>query len=152
LVKTIAHDFVIRLAEPSSEQCRTSCLIWLLLTEYVSAALKATVESEGLKAAAIDLEKLISVSEDVALLAEVASKAKGRIEQKNGAYNALVSGIFTKPLLLPQADHSSQLPMLLETARSPATHWRYALTATRFLRALVRRDQVRLRLQRRLEA
>lgn len=32
--------------------------------------------------------------------------------------------------------------MLLDTARSPSTHWRYALTATRFLRALIRRDQV----------
>lgn len=39
------------------------------------------------------------------------------------------------------ADPLLQLPKLLAIAKAPATHWRYALTATRFLRALVRRDQ-----------
>jgi proteasome activator subunit 4 len=37
---------------------------------------------------------------------------------------------------------STQLPKLLEIAKAPETHWRYSLTATRFLRALIRRDQV----------
>ncbi|KAK4048054.1 Proteasome activator BLM10 [Microbotryomycetes sp. JL221] len=102
LVKTVSHDYVIRLAEPSS--------------------LRASVDSEGLRSAAEQLEHLISVPEDAEMVRRVAAKAQGRIEQKNDSYSALV-------------------PQLVEFAKSSQTHWRYALTATRFLRALVRRDQ-----------
>jgi proteasome activator subunit 4 len=103
LVKTITHDFVIRLAEPST--------------------LKASVNSEGLNRAADHLDGVISALPDAVLVERVAQKARDRVDQKNGAYAAL-------------------LPKLLEIAKSPETHWRYALTATRFLRALIRRDQV----------
>ncbi|KAM0792923.1 hypothetical protein ACM66B_002682 [Microbotryomycetes sp. NB124-2] len=102
LVKTVSHDYVIRLAEPSS--------------------LRASVDSEDLRDAAAQLEKLISVPENAEMLNRVSLKAQGRIDQKNASYDALV-------------------PQLVEFARSPQTHWRYALTATRFLRAMVRRDQ-----------
>ncbi|KAK4046499.1 Proteasome activator BLM10 [Microbotryomycetes sp. JL201] len=102
LVKTVSHDYVIRLAEPSS--------------------LRASVDSEDLRNAASQLEKLISVPEDAEMLNRVSLKAQARIDQKNASYDALV-------------------PRLVEFARAPQTHWRYALTATRFLRALIRRDQ-----------
>lgn len=102
LVKTITHDFVIRLAEPST--------------------LKASVESPGLKLAADQLDALTAVSVDEDLLARVAQKSQDRVAQKNAAYADLV-------------------PKLLVIARAAETHWRYALTATRFLRALIRRDQ-----------
>ncbi|KAI5481022.1 proteasome activator subunit 4 [Pseudohyphozyma bogoriensis] len=101
-VQRIAHDFVIRLSEPST--------------------LKSSVYSEGLLAAANRLEAATSVPDDPALLAAVEEKAKQRITQKNDAYADLV-------------------PKLLAIAEDPTTHWRYALTATRFLRALIRRDQ-----------
>ncbi|SCV72468.1 BQ2448_4005 [Microbotryum intermedium] len=102
LIKQITHDFVIRLAEPST--------------------LKATVDSESLKSAADDLERSITYPEDLDLVARVAGKATGRTDQKNEAYDRL-------------------LPILLRIAQAPATHWRYSLTSTRFLRALIRRDQ-----------
>ncbi|GAA5921528.1 hypothetical protein JCM1841_000553 [Sporobolomyces salmonicolor] len=102
LVKTITHDFIIRLAEPST--------------------LKASVESDGLKRSAAQLEEAIEVPEDKGLVTRVADKAKQRIDQKNMAYDQL-------------------LPHLLKTAQDPTTHWRYSLIATRLLRALIRRDQ-----------
>ncbi|GAA5959559.1 hypothetical protein JCM21900_003196 [Sporobolomyces salmonicolor] len=102
LVKTITHDFIIRLAEPST--------------------LKASVESDGLKRSAAQLEEAIEVPEDKGLVTRVADKAKQRIDQKNMAYDQL-------------------LPHLLKTAQNPTTHWRYSLIATRLLRALIRRDQ-----------
>lgn len=71
LIKTITHDFIIRIAEPST--------------------LKATVESEDLNRSAQELEKMISVVEDEALLAKVSAKSQQRIEQKNKAYDELVS-------------------------------------------------------------
>ena len=102
LVKQVIHDFIIRLAEPST--------------------LKATVESDSLRIAADHLEALGSIAQDGELVGRVAAKARARIEQKNEAYDGL-------------------LPKLLEIAVDPGTHWRYSLTATRFLRALIRRDQ-----------
>lgn len=70
LVKTITHDFVIRLAEPST--------------------LKGTIESVNLNAAGDALERLTSVPLDADLLSRVAAKAKGRVDQKNEAYAKLV--------------------------------------------------------------
>ncbi|KAM0751556.1 hypothetical protein T439DRAFT_300497 [Meredithblackwellia eburnea MCA 4105] len=102
LITSTMHDFVIRLAEPST--------------------LKSTVDSEGLEAAADDLSTLSSVPENSELVEAVASKARQRIDQKNSAYADLV-------------------PKLLAIAQDLDTHWRYALTATRLLRALIRRDQ-----------
>lgn len=103
-------------------------------------ALKASVHSPGLKNAADELEKLTSVPVDAALLARVAEKAQGRVTHKNASYDELVS------LALLSFDglliRFLQVPKLLSMAKSPDTHWRYMLTATRFLRALVRRDQV----------
>lgn len=74
LVKTITHDFIIRIAEPST--------------------LKATVESEALNRSAAELEKLIAVAQDDELLSKVSHKAQQRIEQKNEAYDKLVSRFF----------------------------------------------------------
>jgi len=71
LIKTITHDFIIRIAEPST--------------------LKATVESEDLNRSAQELETMISVGKDEALLAKVSAKSQQRIEQKNKAYDELVS-------------------------------------------------------------
>jgi hypothetical protein len=57
--------------------------------------LKASVESEALNRSAEQLEKMISVVEDKDLLAKVSAKAHQRIEQKNEAYDELVSGYQT---------------------------------------------------------
>lgn len=105
LVTTISHDFIIRLAEPST--------------------LKASVKSESLNLAADQLDAVCSIVPDVELVARVAQKARDRVDWKNTAFDGL-------------------LPQLLAVASSPESHWRYSLTATRFLRALVRRDQVNL--------
>ncbi|GAA5895195.1 proteasome activator BLM10 [Sporobolomyces salmoneus] len=70
LIKTITHDFIIRVAEPST--------------------LKATVESEALNRSAEQLEQMISVGQDDELLAKVSAKAQQRIEQKNEAYDDLL--------------------------------------------------------------
>ncbi|KAK4703609.1 proteasome activator subunit 4, partial [Phenoliferia sp. Uapishka_3] len=69
LVTAITHDFVIRLAEPST--------------------LKSTVHSDGLHLAADNLSNLTSVPEDAELVAAVAAKATQRIDQKNNAYAEL---------------------------------------------------------------
>lgn len=90
LVKTITHDFVIRLAEPSSEFQPVDAASFPKLTLSL-VALKAAVESEGLKLAADQLSLLTSVPEDPLLVARVAQKAKDRVDQKNEAYADLVS-------------------------------------------------------------
>ncbi|BGP18854.1 hypothetical protein JCM10213_003509 [Rhodosporidiobolus nylandii] len=86
------------------------------------STLKGSIRSETLDRAADHAEELISVVEDEDLVKRVADKVQERIAQKNEAYEKLV-------------------PQLLEIAQDPRTHWRYSLIATRFLRALIRRDQ-----------
>ncbi|GJN88228.1 hypothetical protein Rhopal_001193-T1 [Rhodotorula paludigena] len=93
LIRSVTHDFIIRLAEPST--------------------LKNSVDSQALQRSADQVEALIGIAEDEALVQRVAEKAKQRIEQKNAAYDQL----------------------------DPATHHRYSLIATRLLRAMIRRDQ-----------
>ncbi|GAA6033408.1 hypothetical protein JCM8097_006736 [Rhodosporidiobolus ruineniae] len=102
LIKTITHDTIIRVSEPST--------------------LKGSIDSERLSRAADAVDEVIAVVEDEALVQQVADKVKQRVDQKNAAYDEL-------------------LPQLLEIAQDPKTHWRYTLIATRFLRALIRRDQ-----------
>ena len=70
LVRTVTHDFIIRLGEPST--------------------LKSSVDSQALQRAADVVEGLIEVPEDKDLVARVAEKAKLRTEQKNAAYDELV--------------------------------------------------------------
>ncbi|GAA5854935.1 hypothetical protein JCM8547_004128 [Rhodosporidiobolus lusitaniae] len=86
------------------------------------STLKGSIESETLNRAADQVEELISVVEDDELVRRVAEKVRERVEQKNEAYDQLI-------------------PKLLEIAQDPKTHWRYSLIATRYLRALIRRDQ-----------
>lgn len=92
LIKTISHDFVIRLAEPSSASGPSRSLCDTRLTHFslFETALKAAVDSEGLKLAADQLESLISIPEDKDLVLRVALKAKARVDQKNEAYSSLV--------------------------------------------------------------
>ncbi|GAA6053733.1 hypothetical protein JCM3770_003189 [Rhodotorula araucariae] len=70
LVRTVTHDFIIRLGEPST--------------------LKNSVDSQALQRAADVVEGLIEVGEDAALVARVAEKARQRTEQKNAAYDELL--------------------------------------------------------------
>ncbi|GAA5988215.1 hypothetical protein JCM11641_001615, partial [Rhodosporidiobolus odoratus] len=102
LIKTISHDYIIRLSEISS--------------------LRGSIASPGLEDASNHVEELISLPQDSELVQRVTDKVQQRIKQKNEAYDDL-------------------LPKLLEIAQDPKTHWRYTLIATRFLRALIRRDQ-----------
>ncbi|GAA6008845.1 hypothetical protein JCM10207_001745 [Rhodosporidiobolus poonsookiae] len=83
---------------------------------------KHFIESASLNRSADLAEELISVPEDAELLAQVSEKVKQRVEHKNAEYAKLI-------------------PQLLEIAQDSKTHWRYQLIATRFLRALIRRDQ-----------
>ncbi|GAA5990546.1 hypothetical protein JCM10908_003124 [Rhodotorula pacifica] len=70
LVKTVTHDYIIRLAEPMT--------------------LKNLVDSATLSQAADRLETLISLEQDADLVARVAAKARDRVNQKNEAYDELV--------------------------------------------------------------
>lgn len=70
LVKTVTHDYIIRLAEPMT--------------------LKNQVDSESLNRGADRLESLISIEPDQDLVARVAAKARSRVDQKNEAYDQLV--------------------------------------------------------------
>jgi proteasome activator subunit 4 len=70
LIRNVANDFIIRLAEPST--------------------LRSSVQSEGVRQSAEALEGSISVPPDDHLLAQVAEKSKARVEQKDSAYDDLV--------------------------------------------------------------
>lgn len=61
---------------------------------FLSAALKASVNSEGLKLAADQLDSAISVPADLELVERVSQKARDRVDQKNAAFDTLVR-IFT---------------------------------------------------------
>lgn len=71
LVKTVTHDYIIRLAEPMT--------------------LKNLVDSVTLSQAADRLDALIALEQDSDLVARVAAKARDRVDQKNDAYDELVS-------------------------------------------------------------
>jgi hypothetical protein len=80
------------------------------------------------------------------LLEEVAKKAKGRIGQQDAAYKEWVCPgclAWIASCLTPRPSVTCQIPRLLQFAEASSTHWRYKLIATRFLRQLIRRDQVR---------
>ncbi|KPV77183.1 uncharacterized protein RHOBADRAFT_25084 [Rhodotorula graminis WP1] len=70
LVRTVTHDFIIRLGEPST--------------------LKSSVDSQALQRAADSIENLIAVPENKDLVARVAAKARERTDQKNAAYDELL--------------------------------------------------------------
>ena len=73
LVKTVTHDYIIRLAEPMT--------------------LKNLVDSATLSQAADRVDALIAVQQDSDLVARVAAKARDRVDQKNEAYDELVSSM-----------------------------------------------------------
>lgn len=102
LVKSVLHDYIIRLAEPST--------------------LKSSLYSPDLLRAADNLASGLQTLDDPELTAQVEAKARGRVQHKNAEYESLV-------------------PQLLAIASSSSTHWRYMLSATRLIRALIRRDQ-----------
>lgn len=109
LVKTITHDFVIRLAEPST--------------------LKASVHSPALKNAADELEKLISIPVDADLLARVAAKSQARVAHKNAAYAELVS-----PSLLSSPERCSNSRCRFRNcSRSPSRRTRIGGTVSLLL-------------------
>lgn len=56
-------------------------------------ALKASVNSAGLKLAADQLDELVQTPTDVNLVERVAAKARSRVDQKNAAYDDLVRGL-----------------------------------------------------------
>jgi proteasome activator subunit 4 len=78
--------------------------------------------TDGIADAVRDLDKMVSLRPDSTLLAAVSDKRKGRDAVKNAGCEELI-------------------PQLLEIAQDPRTHWRYQTIATRFIRALIRRDQ-----------
>lgn len=71
LVKTVTHDYIIRLAEPMT--------------------LKNLVDSPTLSQAADRVDAVIALEQDADLVARVAAKARDRVDQKNEAYDELVS-------------------------------------------------------------
>lgn len=81
LIRSVTHDFIIRLAEPST--------------------LKNSVDSQALQRSADQVEALIGIAADESLVQRVAEKAKQRIEQKNAAYDQLVRRPLTRASMTP---------------------------------------------------
>jgi proteasome activator subunit 4 len=101
-------------------------LIRNICTEFIvrlaePCTILGTLNAEELKSTASAMDKLISPRQDSALLQAVEEKRRGRDTTKDAAIEELV-------------------PKLLEVAEGAKTHWRYKTFATRFLRALIRRD------------
>lgn len=85
--------------------------------------IRSQVESPSLQRAAKALSKYAAADAyDAELRAQIVAKADARVKQKDVACAELI-------------------PVLLQMATDPQTHWRYAIVALRFIRALIRRDQ-----------
>jgi hypothetical protein len=108
-VKSVTDDFLLRLAEPSVSP-RQIYQLSTIANRPSSQTIKLTLTSQASQNSALELEGLVQLPTEGALVERLAGYNQRRIDSRNVAYEGLV-------------------PQLLAVTQSSKSHWRYVLTA-----------------------